>query len=344
MACQASKDPIIVLFTIVLGTVVLWSQGPAVAADIADISGMVALHGNTAAQQRYLIVNDKKDRDRPQDQGPRVGIITVDDDRGLNYEDLDVPVEAWGNRPANDLEAACRVPGREDAYLLLESSYYKDRYGRLFLVTLRQNTAESYDLHVLHTYQLPRAEEHVNLEGVVCFSWRGGLHVLLGDRADYARNRKETAKTPRGTLFYAPLPRESGELQWMRLADLVSPAFAGHMDQGYRHCCDLFLQELPETPGRHRLWVTASYDPDNKTGPFRSEIYVAGIVNLRSPSPGTLFEPLPEAHSVWRSDTVKIEALAASLSTGSGLCMGTDDEGLGGVWRNLGTPRAALGQ
>lgn len=93
--------------------------------------------GNTPDRQQFLVVNDKKDRDKPAERGGRVGVLTVTNDEGQRYVEVEIPDTEWGTRKANDLEAACRVPGSADLYLLMESSYFLSeegdlRYGRVF--------------------------------------------------------------------------------------------------------------------------------------------------------------------------------------------------------------------
>jgi len=311
-----------------------FAGGACLALDLGDISGIVAIPGDSAGPERFLVVNDKKDRDRPGDRGPRVGILTVQDGQRHSYVPVDLPASAWGAKPANDLEGACLVPGTSDTFLLLESGYFRGDYGRIFMVRVSMDSKPAIRGEVLRVYQLPTTGTPFNLEGIACFRWRGSLHLLLGDRASPSAGGDGT-RTSHGTLYHAPLPSEPAEIRWTKIADLVAPSFAGMNGGGFRHCSDIYLREIPGLPGTYVLLVAASYDPGSSTGPFRSEVYSAGRLGLNASTKEELYKPWPKARPMWRLDGVKVEALASCGPNGSGICIGTDDEGLGGIWRRL---------
>ena len=301
---------------------------------IPGISGMAAMPGNSSKNQKFVVVIDKKDRDRPKNIGSRVGILTILDDKSQSYQNVRIPTNEWGEKQASDLESICHVPGTLNTFLLMESGYRDGEYGRIFMVEITQKDL-NYHGKVKKTYQLPATEHQYNLEGMVCFEWQDQLHLFLGDRGKYSATNSDSKASSHGTLFYAQLPDETSEITWNNISKLIAPSFADLHGKAYRHCSSLHIRAFPENQNRYALWVSADYDPDNKTGPYYSEIYIAGILNLSSTTLNNLFIAIPNPHPVWRVDGLKIEALENSKFKNSALCMGTDDEALGGIWRNL---------
>ena len=85
-------------------------QCPHIFQESGDISGMVAMPGNTASQQRFLIVRDLKDFGCQRDKS-RVGVLTIANNQKGSVLPVEIPVDGWQGQTSNDLKpyAQCRT-------------------------------------------------------------------------------------------------------------------------------------------------------------------------------------------------------------------------------------------
>jgi len=92
-------------------------------------SGMVRISKDT-----FLTINDRKNTFEP---GPRLGLLPITRDDGINF--YPIIVDDWldNDKEPSDLEACCSLPGRPDEFLLAESGYYKNKFDRIFNITLK---------------------------------------------------------------------------------------------------------------------------------------------------------------------------------------------------------------
>lgn len=280
-------------------------------APAADYSGMVQMPDRGT----YLVVHDTKTGPEPP-WVSRIGVLSLSPRGELAYQSL--PITDWGagEEQPNDLESCCPIPGRPDEYLIAESGYYQGRFGRLFRIRVTRLPGSvlyhGQVLGVLRPEPLPDAGYTTpgprQFEGMACLPSGSDLLLVLGRRGGEG---------------------EPGALSWGRL-DLEPMAFEPlgeeplSFSSSVRACADLLFFE-------GRLWSVASRDPGD-LGPFWSAVYPAGT--FRFDGSRADFESA-EARAAWRLDGLKVEALAECDLPDSPLCIGTDDEDYGGVWRPL---------
>lgn len=197
---------------------------------------------------------------------------------------------------SNDLESVAAVPGT-DSFLLVESSYFEGRYGRILQVTL--------DGRVLRTGHLPT--NVTNIEGTAVVGALGGLVFLFGERQD-------------GTIRWADLDLSGEEI---RLTEKGSVRFQVADPQGTNH------RELStlEADAAGRLFTASTVDPGNQ-GPFQSVVWEIGQV-------GEQLSILGEPRRIADVPDAKVEALAFCRGADGReqLFLGSDDEDFGGSLR-----------
>ncbi|MBI3926445.1 MAG: hypothetical protein HY319_12970 [Armatimonadetes bacterium] len=277
-----------------------------------EYSGMVKMpEANT-----YLVVHDTKTGKEPP-WAERVGVLRLSSSGEPAYQALGI--SHWGAEQElpSDLEACCPVPGRADKYLVAESGYYEGRFGRVFHLRISPlpGTKLFYGevLGVLRPFALPAPGYSTpspdQVEGISCFAQDGKLVLVLGHRG---------GKGTPGRLTWGALDLTAYTFTRQGEAPLAIP------DPQMRACGELHLESAsPPT-----LLSVAASDPGD-LGPFHSYVYRAG-----SFAPDG-FRPAP-VQPLWRLDGMKVEALSTCSIPGSPLCVGTDDEVYGGVWRPLG--------
>ncbi len=313
---------------------------PHIFQDSGDISGMVAMPGNTPAEQRFLIVRDLKDNCSQKDKS-RAGVLTITNNQKGSVVPVEIPVDGWQGQTSNDLEAVCAVPDKPDTYLLMESGYRGESYGRVFVVRIDEQGG-GYKGSVIGIFKLPTEDKSYNLEGMISFKWKGAPYLIFADRGNYAAHlatKKDGNAQPIGNggsmLFLAKLPDSmNSTIQWEPLVKkpLKAPTFEGESNEEFRHCSALCLMKAP-SPQKNsfQVWASADHDTGNK-GPFYSRVWCAGTLNPDAASKEEIFIPLANPNPIWLCDKIKIEALAVALADKPTLCFGTDDEDYGGKW------------
>lgn len=282
------------------------------------ISGLAAIDANS-----YLVVHDALSFE----DDPRLSVMTVSEGSGAVSEPL--AVDDWRDpdgRPS-DLESVCMVPGRENEFLIAESGYWKGRYGRLFHIRLDRVSRKA---EVLGVTKLPKLVDNNpqqvgdQYEGIACMVSSGsGLVLVLGERGG-------SPAFPSGVLRWAKLELEPLSLSFAKegMEGLTVEAPGEWSDsRKNRDISDLYIDPLGN------VWACACEDPGD-AGPFYSVVFRAGSIAAAGPAPVVLeSEPVAAA----RVEGLKVEGLAepsADLSAG-GMCIGSDDEVYGGVWRAL---------
>ena len=279
--------------------------GTKVWAGIPDISGIAPI-----AKDRYLVVHDSKDKPGSR-QRARIGIINISRAKGhedIAYTKLQLPASL--QPVTSDLEAVCKIPGRTNEFLMAESSYYDGRYGRMFHIRL------DGDMAILEgSDQLPKNLDQ--FEGMACtpvIDEKVGL--IMGQRG--------------GSKDYP-----SGAIRWGKF-DLAS-----HKISGLESAVSVRAPNLWNNPdvrsitglsidANNTLWASAAVDLGSDVGWFRSIVYDLGKIY---PNAAVPFVQNTQ-HKIWVMDGLKVEAVTNGID-GLSLSYGSEDEKLGGIWRDL---------
>ncbi|MGP0565277.1 hypothetical protein ACTRW9_09230 [Nitrospina sp. 32_T5] len=282
-----------------------------------DISGMARLDNGD-----FFLIHDSKDSPAEQFR-PRFGVLSIDEARKTStYQEIQLSDRTWRKLggPANDLEAICGLSQNPGEFLLLESSNYKGRDGRIFHVRLKQR-GKKWKIKILGMASLPKQDEDeetpYNFEGMGCVQeTEDRVEVVLGDRGEGKH---------RSRLFWNTLDlRKHRFLRGDRFKVLEygirAPVWETLGETDVRHISDLYIDKLG------RMWIASAYD-EGDFGPFASVVYMAGYA-----SPGHIL-PVdwnPDPVFQVKIGGIKIEALGPALSDDCLLSVGTDDEGFGG--------------
>lgn len=277
--------------------------------EIPGISGMARLDDRS-----FLTVHDAKVFEPEQ---TRVGLLTVDASAELlTFEPLEFPKDA--TTLSSDLESICRLPGRDREFLLSESGYWEGRHGRIFHVAMSGD-----DVLLKREVKLPlirnNNEQQLDgdqFEGIACHA-RGDndFIVIIGERGG-------TSVYPTGVIRWGIYDVALGTMEWFSSQmPVAAPNPWG--DSRLRSITGLSIDD------DDRLWASAALDAGDM-GPFRSVIYLIGTVQAEAEFP---VERSKEAYPR-HIDGFKVEGLSASDS-GSPMSIGTEDEALGGAWREL---------
>ena len=279
-------------------------------------SGMAQLK-----QNKYVVVHDAK----TEEDGPRLGIVKIRKDRTPKYEILEIMDWKHEDGRSNDLESICALPGRSGEFLLAESGYRKQRFGRLFHIAVHKKSAR-----VLSVLALPLVADNTkrnngdNFEGLACVSHQEGrVLVVLGERGG-------SKLYPSGVLRWGWFDSATGTLTWpddgTKGKVITAPGQWLH-GESKRDIGDLYFDNTGV------LWAVATEDAGD-AGPFRSVIYqVATILD----NPKDPLQLIQDGRPFWILDGLKIEALSgpAGIPGEGPLSIGSEDENYGGVWRPL---------
>lgn len=282
-------------------------------------SGMAQVDDNS-----FLVVMDKKHDDK----GDRVGILNLNKDGTQDFQPITISDWRDHNGRSNDLESVCRLPGDNNEFLLVESSYRKGKFGRIFHIQLSQNTAT-----VKHVFHLPKLIEHSkkvdgdNFEGTICLPHEQSVLVVLGERGGSNSYQK-------GYLRLGVLDTGKSQLSWQKhAAHPIAISAPGTWDdvQQKRSISELYVDQ------QGVIWASATEDHGDQ-GPFRSVIYRAASVITTGNS--LSIKPIPHPSAQWIIDGFKVEAMAgpAAIIPNSYMSIGTEDESYGGIWRPLFKP------
>jgi len=283
------------------------------ATDFPSTSGMADLGGD-----KMLLVDDTKDKPETT-HNPRLRVATL-----VPGKTTIEPVnEDWGKGdPPNDLECIAPVPNQPGHFLIGESGYVGQKYGRIFLVEVKQDGGKWHSsLFGIGSMQEPPGLLRDDLEGLaVAAKLDGSLVLLLSERG--------------GRGAYSP-----GWLWWGDL-DLAAGTFTqtddnkfGQMSAWPEKACFPWARSVSDLyldPAGY-LWASGAEDMGDD-GPFRSVIYRLGRFDANQVYP---VQYDGNMDLFWRIDGLKIEAIGPPTTPGSILNYATDDENFGGVWRPL---------
>jgi len=291
-------------------------------------SGMVHIEKDI-----YLAVKDNKNSNIPKynQHGPRVTIIRITAGKDPHHESVEVDDWKDNDGVPSDLEAVCSIPGRPYEFLLAESGFFDNKFGRIFHVQLAQQN-QSWRLKVLGVMRIykraldnrSRTVKANEVEGVSCFrDAENRLILVYAERGGLIGNSQQV-----GRILWGEFDLNKYEFKQSGDEALVSSSVLNDRD-----CSDLFIQVGNES---HLVWSVATIDAGDN-GPFRSVIFRAGTFIFDHATNTLQFkrEPRPIIH--WQLDGLKVEALAAPTPVvpRSGFSIGTDDECYGGIWRPL---------
>jgi hypothetical protein len=276
---------------------------------IPGISGIARMSPDT-----YLIVQDAKifEQDKP-----RIGLLNIKSaSESIEYKRLDFPATA--STLSNDLEGVCRVPNKPNEFLLAESGYWQEKYGRIFHISVtKQHVA------LVHEFKLPflrdnNPDQHDgdNFEGIACVAFNSdNVLILLGERGG-------TDVYPKGILRWGTYNLITRNVTWSgQSQEVTSPNPWG--SSKIRSITGLSIDS------KNQLWGSASVDPGDN-GPFRSVVYLIGHIDANQEIPVQLYNP----NTHWIVDGFKVEGVAAG-EDGLPLSIGTEDENYGGIWRPM---------
>jgi hypothetical protein len=283
------------------------------AEDFPSSSGMAVLDST-----HVLLIDDTKDKPELAER-PRLRVATLVPG-GTTIEPV---VEDWGDGPKpNDLEAIAPIPGQPGRYLICESGYIGDKYGRIFYVEItRDPSSASWSSHVFGKAQLPAGLLHSDLEAIALGAKSsGGLTLVLSERGGSGPYSPAWLWWGDFDLGTGTFTRTEEQMYGMQLMWPNKTYFPGA-----RPCTDLYLD------AGGFLWASGAEDMGD-SGPFRSVIYRVGKFD---PSVSYPVQYEMNQDMVWYLDGLKVEALGPPVVAGSVLTFATDDENYGGLWRPL---------
>ncbi len=250
---------------------------------------------------------------------PRFGVVERHGDSAtivpLEQAMVDWPI---GEDRGNDLEAICQID--DTYYLAAESSYFKDEYGRLFLIERNPTQGGLYSgLSLAATYKLtkdPATFDGKNFEGLACApsdSGDGSYNILLGDR-------------------------ESGDLYWEQINPMdgitsgtpivLDFKLVGNIQASAEWGTNRNISDLFYTDKWHYLYGVASLDSGDDSVPnatmyrstnafyLESDTFMRGLVG----TPQNI-----KIEAVRSFPNHKIEGITAYGTTG-GMFYGSDDD------------------
>lgn len=316
------------IFIFLIGIIVILSL-PANSVEKNGYSGMVLIENDI-----YLVVKDTKNKDNTKRENgcsSRVMVVRIIENQDVSHEYI--AVDDWKDSDGvpSDLEAVCSIPDRPCEFLLAESGFYNNKFGRMFHIQL---TKQNQDwrlivLGVMRIYSRSLDNQSTTykadeIEGISCFrDSENRLILVYAERGGVIGNSQKLSRILWGELdisSYVFTP--SGD------EPLVSSSVLNGRD-----CSDLFIRP---GNGSHIVWSVATVDAGDN-GPFRSVIYRAGTFVFNSEKKELRFMRESKPIIYWQLDGLKVEALAAPTPAvpGSGFSIGTDDENYGGIWRPL---------
>jgi hypothetical protein len=277
----------------------------------------------------YLAVHDELSFEN----GIRVSVIKTKEE--ANIEVIPVHVEGWDDekKRSSDLEAICKIPDRDNEFLLVEAGHWEGEYGRMFHIKL-ESSKQSYKAKVLATIELPEFNakgpndrDGDEVEGVACMKLNTNeLLLLLAERGG-------SSVYPSGVIRWVTLNLNTQKLTWTaagKAGQKVNVSWQWKDSLKNRDISDLYLDK------NQILWGAASEELSD-IGPLNSVIYKIGAVTANSQNPFVNINDTLYAKPIRVIGGFKVEALAAP-STYLKNCLftiGTEDEYYGGAWRPI---------
>lgn len=272
----------------------------------------------------FLAVYDLKSFE----DGPRLSVISLKDDEGYRIDPVTITDWLHKDGRGSDLEAACKIPGSMNEFLITESGQWDGAYGRIFHVKIDRSLNE-YHGEVLGVFDLPVFEpkgpdksDGDEFEGLACFQNEDDrTFIILGERGG-------SSAYPNGVLRWAEVDLTSYTLIWTQNGEdgyqVDAPGIWENRATN-RDISGLYLDK------ENVLWGTGSEDLGD-AGPFQSVIYKLGRIDINEDEPVILESNLEVVRYV---AGFKIEGISSGLEgiSGSKFSIATEDEVYGGVWR-----------
>ena len=264
--------------------------------ELPDISGLAA-----HSPGRSIAVKDTK----MEDDSKRVVLL---DNRTGQVDELDIDWSKTGR--ARDLEAIAPGANQGD-YLAVEGSSFGDFRARLFELKVGSSDGQAVKSHVLPYFgqEVEGLHRHQNPDG--------SQTVVFGGRGD------ENGKSK---LFWGTLSGQGLSFtdEGLEGRDVQSPI----LGPGQRSISELSMHSNGE------LWAAATID-EGDTGPFQSQLYSLGRLDMSSGSP----ELRSGESQVVPVSGTKVEAMHFERDT---LLVGSDNELLGGRFEQFTFNRDSL--
>lgn len=252
------------------------------------ISGLARVE-HDSKKTVLLAVYDNKKADQK-----RLGLITHN--AGASTESTTI---AWpGDQPADDLEAICRLPGGDRAFLALTGK------GALLRLALEQDNKTVRVGPVKKVPEGGREYEALDVQRVA-----GKIIACWAERGDGAGD---------GVLHFAifdPLTLEFSDPKSEKIR-------APWPTAAQRHISDLRLLS------DGTVLATSASDPGDD-GPFSGALYAAGIITMENDRPR--FVANDQTARLFVTHEHKIEALEFIPGPNGGMVLGSDDENKGGA-------------
>lgn len=312
-----------VIFVIAVAALVCHAS-PAIPDNIPGYSGMAQVSHNA-----FLTVNDRKNKI---ESGYRLGVIALTAEDGIVF--TPISVREWNkDKYPSDLEACCAIPDRDGEFLIAESGFYKDNYGRIFHVTLSKDNEDFWVVTVNKEFKIYNRKLDAKnssykgdqVEGISCFNALGKTILVYGERGGPTHGGKKKV----GTIVWGTI--DFGTYQFGKLgeAPLVNKSVLGDRD-----CSALRL--IPNEDGNVSVLSVATRDADDN-GPFHSVVYLAGRFMVDQKEKTIQFTRDTKPQILSELSGIKVEALAgpAKNAPESKYSIATDDEHFGGIWRPL---------
>ncbi|MGA7368994.1 MAG: hypothetical protein WBX01_07690 [Nitrososphaeraceae archaeon] len=282
---------------------------------LPDLSGIAWIDNDT-----FLAIHDAKFPEEA--TAPRASLLSLPSELGGT---VITPLNVtWpqGEDPGSDLECIARLPDafqtQDTPRFLIGESGDNDRGSKRILLSELNNDS------LLVTNTVPWPGDIYNVEGCAVTTIDNELIFVFAERAQGSQNTSINW----ATLLLDPLrfgPVNSVEYR------AASGQQAG-IDPGFRPVSALEIDD------DGNILIASAIDPDVDTGPFASEVWLAGHTSSQQDSTGSPISMLDSPQRLASVDGLKIEGLATRpTGNGSGteLIIGTDDEFSGGVLRVL---------
>jgi hypothetical protein len=272
-------------------------------------------------ENTYIVVYDVKNFK----DGTRIGLVKLNEE---SLEVYPVTIDSWDEEGrSSDLESICKVPGKENEFLMAESGNWQGKLGRIFHISL---DADNLKATVLGSVKLPFLHRNDfglkgdQYEAMLCLPYLGNKAlVVLGERGGSKVN-------PRGVIRWGILDFTNYSLEMTEsgLKGIEIEAPGTWMNSEEKR--DISDFHLDDDGG---IWAVGSEDQGD-SGPFYSVVYKVGQLYPTEISLPIVFsekkKPFKEVNGF------KIEALSGpAKGINSTHSFGTEDEIYGGVWRPL---------
>lgn len=283
------------------------SRLPVVSGMVPGISGMAFVN-----KRVFIVIHDYKKND----PSPRVNLLKLQENGQVGLHTLSMNWEGIKPR-ANDLESICALGKDNDEFLIAESGYKDNEFGRIFRVHIQKHNND-WQGKVEHVYRLPK--DTVNIEGMVCHQDADKtIRLVLGERGG-------SKEYPVGTLREATIEYGIDQVVVSRSIAVERQSGTIKSDGHVRDISALYVD------GDNILWTVRTTDAGD-AGPFSSWIYP--VAKWQSAS-GKIEDISPDYKKVTSEiQGLKVEALTKPTIPGSRFSIATDDENYGAIWRPI---------